>query len=365
MGKIAVVGCGWMGRAIVYALHKLGHDLILIERDGKAAMGARSQWKSVGLEMSKEIPDWFATEVDEKLFEEDVDLVVSAAPYVANLTIGPMCVDHGVRYCDLGGNPKISKEIQFYADKKQTHQPVFTDLGMAPGHINFVAEDILERDLKIESLFLYVGGLPQRHIATGKLKYNLVFSLEGLINEYSGHCEILENGKIVEANTLTGLEDFGDYEAFYTKGGLTLDAIKAKGVKNCAYRTIRYKGHRDCIQFLLEDTHLPQNEIRDILRHTCPPIKDDLIKICVRYKVSSPWNFFNLLGTEIKADKNWTAMQIGTAYPAAAVASLMAQGKMDGKPVLNYSDVGFDEYQHLLYNIDKSVPWDLYPLDEF
>jgi lysine 6-dehydrogenase len=310
--------------------------------------------------MGADIPDWHSCHLHKSLFGEDIDLVVSAVPYRETLAIAKLCVDNGVRYCDLGGNPQVSDDIQAYSREHGT-KPVFTDLGLAPGHANIVAEDYA-RNTDSDCLFLYVGGLPQRQIAKGRLRYNLVFSIEGLINEYSGIAEVMRGGEIVEVDALTGLEEHGDYEAFYTKGALTgtvLESLKRKGIEYCSYRTIRYAGHRDCMQFLLEETGISGDQVRDIIRSACPPTKQDLVKFYVRYYKSEVGQKVFSEGTTIMANEHWTAMQIGTSYPAAAVASLMAQGKLDVGPVANYWDVDFAEYMKSLYTIDQSVPWDM------
>lgn len=44
-------------------------------------------------------------------------------------------------------------------------------------------------------------------------------------------------------------------------------------------------------------------------------------------------------------------MQKGTAFPTAAVAALMAQGKMNYGPVLNYSHIPLEEFIEMLYKV--------------
>ena len=59
---------------------------------------------------------------------------------------------------------------------------------------------------------------------TNSLKYNLTWSVDGLINEYCHPCEAIRGGKNIEVLALEGLEHFSldgtEYEAFNTSGGL-------------------------------------------------------------------------------------------------------------------------------------------------
>ena len=67
-----------------------------------------------------------------------------------------------------------------------------------------------------------VGALPV--FPTNALKYNLTWSVDGLVNEYCHPCEAIQGGERISALPLEGLEHFSldgtEYEAFNTSGGL-------------------------------------------------------------------------------------------------------------------------------------------------
>jgi lysine 6-dehydrogenase len=67
-----------------------------------------------------------------------------------------------------------------------------------------------------------VGGLPQN--PRPPLDYQLIFSVEGLINEYVEPARVVRDGKIKEIESMTELEslefeNFPLLEAFQTSGG--------------------------------------------------------------------------------------------------------------------------------------------------
>jgi len=363
--KAIVIGCGWMGTAVAWAMHKLGYELALVEPDGNRREEAQHKFKSLGMPQ----PTWCAfPDYRWSTFpNRDVDVVVSCAPYRSNLDYAKNCRVYGFRYCDLGGNPEVSQAIKQYALENK-NPTVFTDLGLAPGYINILAEEVAEKVDRLYTINLYVGGLPQEK--QNRIGYNMVFSVDGLLNEYTGECDILHQGRIQQVLSLRGVQRLGaQHEAFYTRGGIgsTLESMKVRGVANCSYRTIRYAGHCEYVRFLMEDSGLYRKNteftttLRDIFTHACPPTKDDLVHMLIKYAILTKQG--QLVST-IKSNESWTAMQIGTAFPAAAVAAMMAKGRFDDKSVATYADVNVAKCKELLRTIDSDVPWDLQEVPE-
>src|SRR2546423_12301314 len=76
---------------------------------------------------------------------------------------------------------------------------------------------------RLDELHIRVGGLPQA--PRPPLNYQIVFSVEGLINEYIERARIIRDGLIVEVDSMTEVErlkfpkPFDELEAFQTSGG--------------------------------------------------------------------------------------------------------------------------------------------------
>jgi lysine 6-dehydrogenase len=109
---------------------------------------------------------------------------------------------------------------------------------------------------RADALKLYVGGLPEKPMPP--FHYQLVFSVEGLINEYVEPARILRRGKMLTVEPLTEPEDFhmdgfSPLVAFHTSGGTsTLPETFEGRVGECFEKTLRYPGHFDLLCELKE-----------------------------------------------------------------------------------------------------------------
>jgi lysine 6-dehydrogenase len=104
---------------------------------------------------------------------------------------------------------------------------------------------------RADALKLYVGGLPERPVPP--FHYQLVFSVEGLINEYVEPARILRKGKLTTIAPLTEPEEFRmngfpPLVAFHTSGGTSTLPESFEGrVGECFEKTLRYPGHYDLL----------------------------------------------------------------------------------------------------------------------
>ena len=316
MKKVGIIGLGQMGRVIAWAMQSLDHSLVLVDSDKKA----RSLCKDL---LDEHRPDNGHIFADDKETLLECSLVISALPYYCNLEVARFCIDNGIKYCDLGGRVDVSREIN--KDARYGTVPLMTDLGLAPGWVNIVAEHLYhkksgELDGKApEHIDMMVGGLPvDPH---NFLKYGCTWSYEGLINEYRDDCEILSGRAKKIVPGMEGLKHvdtkIGTLEAFYTSGGMsnTLNVMERRGVKNCAYRTLRYVGHRDVVKFLINDCELHDETLVHIFKTTCPPLADLVI---MRAEADG-----EVIERIVYHCKLFSAMQQCTAFPIAAAADLI------------------------------------------
>ena len=179
----------------------------------------------------------------------DVDAVACALPYYFNATMARLAVDAGVHFCDLGGKTEI-------VDEQMTMSPAATaagvsvvpDCGLAPGMVNVLAQGGIAALDTTESVRMFVGGLPQD--PHPPLNYQVVYSLEGVLDYYTTPVLVLEDGEVAKKEPLTEVEevDFpapvGRLEAFLTAGGASRMPYQYRGrIASMSYKTLRYPGH--------------------------------------------------------------------------------------------------------------------------
>jgi len=177
------------------------------------------------------------------------DAVMSAIPYYFNYDMACLAVDAGVHFCDLGGNTEIVfKQKELDAEAREKNITVVPDCGLAPGMVNILAEYGIKQLDTVDSVKIFVGGLPQH--PEPPLNYMLVYSLEGALDYYTTLSWVLRNGKRTQVKALSEREPvmfaspLGELEAFHTAGGLSTMAFRYEGkIPTMEYKTLRYPGH--------------------------------------------------------------------------------------------------------------------------
>jgi lysine 6-dehydrogenase len=177
------------------------------------------------------------------------EAVMSAIPYYFNGDLAKLAVQAGTNFCDLGGNTEIVLEQRkLDAKAKEKDLSVIPDCGLAPGMVNILAQYGIEQMDEVESVKIYVGGLPQH--PEPPLNYQIVYSLEGVLDYYTTLSWVLRDGKRTQVKALSELETVefpepvGKLEAFHTAGGLSTMADRYEGkIPTMEYKTLRYPGH--------------------------------------------------------------------------------------------------------------------------
>ncbi|HEY5440611.1 MAG TPA: saccharopine dehydrogenase C-terminal domain-containing protein [Gemmatimonadaceae bacterium] len=188
----------------------------------------------------------------------ECDAVMSAIPYYLNLQLAECAVEAGVHYCDLGGNTEIVFQQKALADKAVAKGvTVIPDCGVAPGMVNILAQHGIKQLDTVDSVRIFVGGLPQN--PEPPLNYQIVYSLEGVLDYYTTLSWVLRDGKRVQVTALSELESVsfpapvGGLEAFHTAGGLSTMAFRYEGkIPTMEYKTLRYPGHAAMMETIRE-----------------------------------------------------------------------------------------------------------------
>ncbi|MCP4292410.1 MAG: saccharopine dehydrogenase [bacterium] len=281
----------------------------------------------------------------------DADVAISAVNYWFNADLAAMAVSGKTHFLDLGGNNDIvAREFELNDEATAAGITIVPDCGLAPGLAGILGYWLADNLEKVDSLKLRVGGLPAK--PQPPMNYKVVFSVQGLINEYIEPAVVIRGGKLQTVPSLSELETlvfpapFGELEAFQTSGGTsTLPRTLAGRVPDLDYKTIRYKGH--CAQFkLLYDLGLCDSKLREGKNGSMSP-REMLVQL-MDEKLDLPGEDVVLLQAEVvgyeKGDQairrtvriidhhdhthNITAMMRMTGYPAAIIAQLLASGEI-------------------------------------
>jgi len=269
--------------------------------------------------------------IAELMGHKQFDAVISALPYHRNTVVAELAARHGINYFDLTEDIATTRRIREISDGADT---VFMpQCGLAPGFINIVASDLMGRFTDLDTVKLRVGALPQT--SPNALKYALLWSTEGVINEYCEPCEAIVEGEPCTVLPLEGLEsitlDGVTYEAFNTSGGLGNLAQTYKGkVHTLNYKTMRYPGHSQAFKLLLNDLKLKQDRetLKRILEHALPTSTQDVVLIYVsasghRDGVFIEDSFVRKIYPQQINGRVWSAIQVATAAGLCSVLDIV------------------------------------------
>jgi lysine 6-dehydrogenase len=287
------------------------------------------------------------------------DAAISCVPYFHNTALARAAVEARTNFCDLGGNNAVvDAELALDAEARAAGINIIPDCGLAPGMVSVLAAHGAARFSRLDELHIRVGGLPLE--PRPPLDYQIVFSVEGLINEYVERARVIRDGELLEVESMTEIEaldfpePFGRMEAFQTSGGTsTLPETFLGRVRELDYKTIRYPGH--CERFrLLIDLGLTQSDAVDVDGHAVKPRRllgemlyrhlpaDGPDAVLVRLEFvgelsgegagktaadsSKPARLRYDIIDRFDTRTGLSAMQRTTAFPASVVAQMMARG---------------------------------------
>jgi lysine 6-dehydrogenase len=254
--KLLVIGCGMMGSAATFDMARQSQvdSVTLADTDLKRAkeVAARVNKITGGRKVRAVQLDASNEKAAAKVMRGH-DGALSAVPYFLNLGLAKAAIEARCHFADLGGNNTVVRQELALASKAEKRDvAIAPDCGLSPGMASILGGELVNRlGGRADALRLYVGGLPEKPVPP--FHYQLVFSVEGLINEYVEPARILRKGKLVTVEPLTEPEEFhmqgfSPLVAFQTSGGTsTLPETFEGKVGECFEKTLRYPGHYDLL----------------------------------------------------------------------------------------------------------------------
>ena len=282
------------------------------------------------------------------------DSVISCVNYWYNESLSRAAIETRSNFCDLGGNNYVvDAQLALDDDAKAAGINIIPDCGLAPGMVSILAVHGAAKFDQLDELHIRVGGLPQN--PQPPLDYQLVFSVEGLINEYVEVARVIRGRQIATVPSMTELESlsfdgFPPLEAFQTSGGTsTLPDTFLGRIKELDYKTIRYAGHCEKFKTMIdlglcssEEIFLsepgavaiglqPRKLFGELLQRHLPADGPDYVLVRLEFEGTAGGESKRLVYDIVdKQDESTglSAMMRTTAFPASIIAQMMAKGEV-------------------------------------
>jgi saccharopine dehydrogenase-like NADP-dependent oxidoreductase len=348
MHTLVILGAGKIGRMVAHLMTSCGDYAV---RVGDVAQPAVDHLTKKYPQVKGQVVDFGnAGSLDAIL--KGAWGVISCAPFHCNPRIAERAKANGVHYFDLTEDVEVTQQVKaLAADSKTVFAP---QCGLAPGFITITANHLMKSMTEVSTLRLRVGALPR--YPSNRLKYNLTWSTEGLINEYCNPCESVEGGQLTTVPPLEQLErltiDGVEYEAFNTSGGLGTLAITLKDrVRNVNYKTIRYPGHCELMKFLLHDLQMEEQQglLRDIFEKALPTTFQDQIVIFVSatgkyHGRTTERTYAKTVYHQHIDGENWSGIQITTAAGVTGIVDMVRAGQLPTSGLLKMENVDYEQF---------------------
>ncbi|MDO8897092.1 MAG: saccharopine dehydrogenase C-terminal domain-containing protein [Bacteroidales bacterium] len=241
--SVLVLGAGLIGKPMAFDLIKNNAYLVGVADISETALKPFENTGIQGFCFD------LKTKSELQKLVKQFDFVINAVPGFMGFETLKSVIECKQDVVDIALYPEDPFELNKLAQENGVC--VICDMGVAPGMSHLLSGFAAHQLEEVESLLIYVGGLPQKR--SYPWEYKAVFSPSDVIEEYTRPARLIENGKIVFKEALSEAEllefdPVGTLEAFNSDGLRSLVyTIKANYM---AEKTLRYQGHIGLIKAL-------------------------------------------------------------------------------------------------------------------
>jgi saccharopine dehydrogenase-like NADP-dependent oxidoreductase len=356
--KIIVLGCGNIGSVIAkdVAGSLPSAQVVMADVDKNRAREAASR---IGLKNVSWVQANATnrSELSSKL--KSFDVAVGALPGELGYQACKASIAAKVDMVDVSYMPEDVMTLNNVA--LEAGVSIVPDCGMSPGLCSMLVGRGVSKLDEVEKAHMLNGGLPEKPVPP--LGYVITWSVKDLIDMYSRKVSIVKDGKVVQVEAMSGLEEIdfpgvGKLEAFYTDGLRTLlYTVKAKEMWE---KTLRYPGHTEKIKLLkalgffdsetveVAGTKVEPREVTAKLfeRKLKRPGVLDIVVMLIKVSGSKGGKrieyVYRVLDHYDK-ENQVTSMARTTAYTASVVAQLLARRAIEDKGVIPPEKLGMNE----------------------
>lgn len=349
--RVAIFGAGQIGQAVYKILMDLKNDIapgsslsmFIIDNN-------REELKNISGDNNLIIDLSFCTleDIVTLLKEEKTTHVINALPFLFNekIALASKIADCG--YIDFTEDDVMADKVQ--AIYKVSNLTCAVKCGLAPGFINYIGYDLVNKVKIPKELIISVGALPRTAMYSEHApaaSYNLSWSVDGLVNEYIRPCRIRSNGEEIEVPALTLISkvmiDGTEYEAAHTSGGIGSLVRDLTDVSYVAYMTLRYPGHYQYVKEVVSRHDGDFNAIKKEFLETFRFTDDDVIVVYATSTGSDGKNHIQRsYSNKFYGVNGLTAIQSTTAGSGVAMLELILAGKVKGN--VNHTDIKLSDF---------------------
>ena len=259
--KAAVLGTGLMGSVIGWDLAKSGDvDGVVVADIDEERLSALKR-KAPGRKLSVEKLD-----IRERgkvvAFLKRFDIAASALPHGVVHHSDLAAVDAGAKMVNIAFE---DEQMELDAAARKSGALLIPGCGVAPGLGGILLTHALGELGGGDEGHILVGGIPEH--PRPPFNYKLVFSIVGLLREYIEDARVVRDGRMVKVRPFSTVEayDFpapiGRLEGFATDGLASL-VYTMKGMKTLDEITLRYPGHAEKMNVLMESGFFSREKVR-------------------------------------------------------------------------------------------------------
>lgn len=347
MSKSAIIlGCGMVGATMARDLAgDKGFDVTVADASADSLRKLQDDKNIAAVQVDLSNPEMLRGVIESR------DIVLGALPSRIGLSALRTVIECGKPYSDISFMPEDALELDELA--KEHGVTAVVDCGVSPGLSNMIVGYAFTQLDRVDNATIYVGGLPK--VRSWPFQYKAPFAPSDVIEEYTRPARFIENGRLVTRSALSEPEliefpNVGTLEAFNTDGLRSL--LATVKIENMKEKTLRYPGHIDLMRALRETGFLSKEKI-EIDGVSVRPLDVTSALLFPKWKLDESEEEFTVLRVEAEGGKggrrvrltydlydqydkatSTTSMARTTAFPAAIVARMLADGRISKPGVL-------------------------------
>jgi lysine 6-dehydrogenase len=335
-----------MGSVIGWDLARSeGVDEVVVADVDEERLGALKK-RSPGKKLSVELLD-----IRERgkvvSFLKRFDAAASALPHGIVHLSDLAAVQAGTKMANIAFE---DEQMELDEEARKTGATLVPGCGVAPGLGGILLTDALQELGGGDEGHILVGGIPQKPLPP--YGYKLVFSIVGLLREYTDDARVFRGGKMVKVRPFDTVDTYefpppiGALEGFCTDGLASL-VYTMKGMRVLDEITLRWPGHADKMKLLLESGYFSREKVRagdvqvsplevswEVLgKKLSEGEPKDITVMRVIAKGRKGSIVYDMVDRYDEAN-GVTSMGKTTAYTGSIVTQMLGKGEVQGKGVI-------------------------------